>query len=82
MTKRRTRAGLLRHRRAAHRHHLPAPFDQHGGICWEQCESPEPAAEDKDPDRYKMGRKSAFDPAGFQGRDRRPWRRSNESERG
>jgi hypothetical protein len=37
---------------------------QHGGICWEQCESPEPEAETR-PGRYKTGRKSAFDQAAF-----------------
>jgi hypothetical protein len=38
---------------------------QHGGICWEQCESPEPAAKEK-PNRYKVGCPSAFDPVKFQ----------------
>jgi len=33
----------------------------HGGICWEQCESP---GEER-PDRYRRGRKSDFDPAAF-----------------
>ncbi|MCX6878034.1 MAG: hypothetical protein NTW21_30110 [Verrucomicrobia bacterium] len=60
MTKRRTLAGL--------RDSVGVVTDtifvrhlQHGGICWEQCESPEPEAEAK-PNRYKVGRKSAFDP--------------------
>jgi hypothetical protein len=35
---------------------------RHGGICWEQCESPEPEPE-KRPGRYKTGRKSDFDSA-------------------
>lgn len=35
-----------------------------GGICWEQSESPHPATESK-PERYKMGRKSTFDPVAF-----------------
>jgi hypothetical protein len=63
MTKRRTRAGML--------DSTGQPTDtnfvrhsQHGGICWEQCESPEPAAEPKT-GNYKMGRKSAFDPVAF-----------------
>ena len=65
MTKRRTRAGMV--------DSTGTPTDtifvrhsQHGGICWEQCESPEPAAEAK-PNRYKMGRKSGFDPVAFKG---------------
>lgn len=64
MTKRRTRAGML--------DSTGQPTDtifvrhaQHGGICWEQCESPEPAAEPKT-GNYKMGRKSAFDPVRFE----------------
>ena len=63
MTKRRTRAGML--------DSTGQPTDtifvrhsQHGGICWEQCESPEPEAETR-PGRYKTGRKSAFDQAAF-----------------
>ena len=63
MTKRRTGAGML--------DSTGQPTDtifvrhsQHGGICWEQCESPEPAAEPKT-GNYKMGRKSAFDPVAF-----------------
>ena len=63
MTKRRTRAGML--------DSTGQPTDtifvrhsQHGGICWEQCESPEPAAEPKT-GNYKIGRKSAFDPVAF-----------------
>jgi hypothetical protein len=64
MTKRRTRAGML--------DSTGQPTDtifvrhsQHGGICWEQCESPEPAAEPKT-GNYKIGRKSAFDPVRFE----------------
>ena len=63
MTKRRTRAGML--------DSTGQPTDtifvrhsQHGGICWEQCESPEPAAEAKT-GNYKIGRKSGFDPVAF-----------------
>ena len=63
MTKRRTRAGMV--------DSTGTPTDtifvrhsQHGGICWEQCESPEPVAE-ANPNRYKIGRKSAFDPVRF-----------------
>jgi hypothetical protein len=37
---------------------------QHGGICREQCESPEPETE-KRAGRYKTGRKSDFDPVAF-----------------
>ncbi len=64
MTKRRTRAGMV--------DSTGTPTDtifvrhsQHGGICWEQCESPNSEAEAK-PNRYKMGRKSAFDTVKFQ----------------
>ena len=63
MTKRRTRAGMV--------DSTGTPTDtifvrhsQHGGICWEQCESPEPTTEAK-PNRYKIGRKPTFDPARF-----------------
>jgi RecA-family ATPase len=63
MTKRRTRAGML--------DSTGQPTDtifvrhsQHGGICWEQCESPEPEAETRT-GRYKTGRKSGFDHAAF-----------------
>ena len=65
MTKRRTRAGMV--------DSTGTPTDtifvrhsQHGGICWEQCESPDPAVE-ANPNRYKMGRKSGFDPVAFKG---------------
>jgi RecA-family ATPase len=63
MTKRRTRAGLtdtagestdtifLRH-------------SSHGGICWEQCEAPA-KDDEKAAGRYKVGRKSGFDPVAF-----------------
>ena len=63
MTKRRTRAGML--------DSTGRPADTifvrhstHGGICWEQCESPEAEPETR-PGRYKTGRKSAFDPEAF-----------------
>jgi RecA-family ATPase len=63
MTKRRTRAGML--------DSTGQPADTifvrhstHGGICWEQCESPEPDPETR-PGRYKTGRKSGFDPEAF-----------------
>ena len=64
MTKRRIRAGLL--------DTAGNPTDtiflrhaNHGGICWEQCETPKIEKESK-PGRYKLGgRKSAFDPDAF-----------------
>ena len=64
MTKRRTRAGLI-DTAGASTDTIFVRHSQHGGICWEQCESPEPAAESK-PDRYKVGRPSTFDPVKFQ----------------
>jgi hypothetical protein len=63
MTKRRTRAGL-RDSVGTVTDTIFVRHSQHGGICWEQCESPEPAAEAK-PNRYKIGRKSDFDPDRF-----------------
>jgi RecA-family ATPase len=63
MTKRRTRAGL-RDSVGTVTDTIFVRHSQHGGICWEQCESPEPEAETR-PDRYKVGRKSAFDPVAF-----------------
>jgi hypothetical protein len=63
MTKRRTRAGL----RDTAGESTDTVFLRHstrGGICWEQCEPPQPVADNK-PDRYKMGRKSSFDPQAF-----------------
>jgi RecA-family ATPase len=63
MTKRRTRAGL--HDTAGES--TDTVFLRHstrGGICWEQCEAPEPEPE-KRPDRYKTGRKSGFDAEAF-----------------
>ena len=64
MTKRRTRAGLIDSEGTA-TDTIFVCHAQHGGICWEQCESPEPAGKDK-PDRYKIGRPSTFDPVKFQ----------------
>jgi hypothetical protein len=63
MTKRRTRAGLI-DAEGTPTDTIFMRHSQHGGICWEQCESPEPAAKEK-PDRYKVGRPSTFDPVAF-----------------
>ena len=65
MTKRRTRAGL-RDSVGTVTDTIFVRHSQHGGICWEQCESPEPEAESR-PGRYKTGRKSDFDPVAFKG---------------
>jgi RecA-family ATPase len=63
MTKRRTRAGMV-DSTGTLTDTIFVRHAQHGGICWEQCESPEPEAETR-PGRYKAGRKSAFDPVAF-----------------
>lgn len=63
MTKRRVRAGLL----DADGQPTDTIFlrhSGHGGICWEQCEPPAQDGE-KPTGRYKMGRKSGFDPQAF-----------------
>ena len=64
MTKRRKRAGLTDTAGQS----TDTIFLRHstrGGICWEQCEAPTEDAE-KNPNRYKMGRKSTFDSLAFQ----------------
>ena len=64
MTKRRKRAGLTDTAGQS----TDTIFLRHstrGGICWEQCEAPTEDVE-KNPNRYKMGRKSTFDSLAFQ----------------
>jgi RecA-family ATPase len=64
MTKRRKRAGLTDTAGQS----TDTIFLRHstrGGICWEQCEAPA-EDEEKNPGRYKMGRKSSFDAQAFQ----------------
>ena len=63
MTKRRTRAGLI-DAEGTPTDTIFMRHSQHGGICWEQCESPEPEPE-KRAGRYKTGRKSGFDAEAF-----------------
>jgi RecA-family ATPase len=59
MTKRRTRAGLI-DSEGTPTDTIFVRHSQHEGICWEQCDSPEPEPE-KRVGRYKTGRKSDFD---------------------